>query len=54
MVSHKGAGLYKCPWCPKAFTLKRNMHAHSKRMHPKEREEEKLKKSTESVPQAAN
>ncbi|XP_065368122.1 transcription factor grauzone-like [Calliphora vicina] len=44
MASHTGTPLYTCPWCPKTFNSNGNMHAHRKKVHPKEWEESKLQK----------
>ncbi|KAM7344983.1 uncharacterized protein ACRADG_011483 [Cochliomyia hominivorax] len=44
MATHTGTTLYTCPWCPKTFNSNGNMHAHRKKIHPKEWEESKLQK----------
>lgn len=44
MATHTGTALYKCAWCPKTFNSNANMHAHRKKIHPKEWEEDHRKK----------
>ncbi|KAI8128864.1 Transcription factor grauzone [Lucilia cuprina] len=50
MASHTGTPLYTCSWCPKTFYSNGNMHAHRKRVHPKEWEEAKLQKYSGKLP----
>ncbi|KAI8128860.1 hypothetical protein FF38_14087 [Lucilia cuprina] len=50
MASHTGTTLYTCSWCPKTFNSNGNMHAHRKKMHPKEWEEAKLQKYSGNLP----
>ncbi|XP_065367259.1 transcription factor grauzone-like [Calliphora vicina] len=50
MASHTGSTLYTCPWCPKMFNSNGNMHAHRKKVHPKEWEEAKLQKYSGNLP----
>ncbi|KAI8128869.1 Transcription factor grauzone [Lucilia cuprina] len=50
MATHTGTTLYTCPWCPKTFNSNGNMHAHRKKIHPKEWEETKLLKYSGNIP----
>ncbi|XP_065369919.1 transcription factor grauzone-like [Calliphora vicina] len=50
-ASHTGSTLYTCPWCPKTFNSNGNMHAHRKKVHPKEWEEAKLQKYSGNLPE---
>ena len=51
MATHTGTALYTCAWCPKTFNSNANMHAHRKKMHPKEWEEDHQKKYSNIIPQ---
>lgn len=45
MTTHTGEVLYRCPHCPKTFNSNANMHAHRKKIHPREFEQtRKLRK----------
>lgn len=44
MTTHTGGILYTCTFCPKTFNSSANMHAHRKKIHPVEWEEEKRQK----------
>lgn len=45
MASHTGERLYACEFCQKTCNSSATMHAHRKKMHPVEWEEERLRKS---------
>ncbi|KAH8254801.1 hypothetical protein KR032_012253 [Drosophila birchii] len=44
MTTHTGEVLYTCPHCPQTFNSNANMHAHRKKVHRKEWEENRHKR----------
>lgn len=45
MTTHTGEVLYTCPHCPQTFNSNANMHAHRKKVHRKEWEENRHKRN---------
>lgn len=59
MATHTGIALYTCPWCPKTFNANGGLHAHRKRQHRLEWEENRRQKHLErfklsDVPETTN
>jgi len=48
MTTHTGEVLYTCPHCPQTFNSNANMHAHRKKVHRKEWEENRHKRLNRS------
>ncbi|XP_017096813.2 transcription factor grauzone [Drosophila bipectinata] len=44
MTTHTGEVLYTCPHCPQTFNSNANMHAHRKKVHRKEWEEQRYQR----------
>jgi biotin synthase-related radical SAM superfamily protein len=42
MTVHTGEVLYSCTYCPKTFNSNANMHAHRKKIHKAQWEENQL------------
>ncbi|KAH8390348.1 hypothetical protein KR200_006125 [Drosophila serrata] len=45
MTTHTGEVLYTCPHCPQTFNSNANMHAHRKKVHRKEWEENRQRRN---------